>query len=315
MSESPKLDAILSELASGAIDTAEASRRIAALNQTGGGPEALPGAEDFEAIPEPTGSGGIRSVIVRATGRRVRIVGDETVPTVTISGPHTLRRHGDGLEITAAGRLGPSVKGFSPVHPPRSAEDLKRLGLGPVLEIGVNPRIRVSAQLSGGSLSSQDLPHWDRVRVSAGTTHLRGVAQLADGLFQAGSATINGPISLGSNAIRVESGSLAVELTGRADVALSAKNQLGTVRWPGQKGDRFDEYIVGHGLARLELSGVMGHIVVRDLVAFPGEADRPTTGDRLRVGGERLRDGARVVVGKIREAQAARGGAEGAGEE
>ena len=60
----------------------------------------------------------------------------------------------------------------------------------------------------------------------------------------------------------------------------------------------------------------MSRIVVRDLVAFPEEADRPTAGDRLRVGGERLRDGARLVVERVREVQAAHqdardGGAEG----
>ena len=129
-----------------------------------------------------------------------------------------------------------------------------------------------------------------------------GVATVNGGqvtAVKAGTATINGPISLGLNTLRVESGSLAVELTGQADVALSATSQLGVVRWPGEKGSRFDEYLVGRGLARMELSGVMSRIVVRDLVAFPEEADRPTAGDRLR-------GGARVVVTKVREVQAAR---------
>lgn len=310
MSDSPKLDAILSELAGGVIDTAEASRRIAALSQGGDEPAALPATEGLEPIPELTGSGGMRSVTITATGQRVRVIGDDAVTTVTISGPHTVRRTADGLAITATGRLGPSMKGFSPVHPPRTASDLKQLGLGPALEVRVNPHIQVNAQLSGGSLRSQDVPHWGRVRVSAGATRLRGVAQLNDGLFQAGSATVNGPVSLGLNTIRVESGSLIVELTERADVSLSATNQLGVVRWPGEKGGHFDEYVVGHGLARLELSGVMSRIAIRDLVAFPEEADRPTAG-------ERVRDGARVVVTKIRDAQAAHtdGGQDAAGAE
>lgn len=297
MSDSPKLDAILSELAGGVIDTAEASRRIAALSRSGDEPEALPAAEGLEPIPEPTGNGGVRSVTITATGQRVRVIADDAVTTVTISGPHTVRRTADGLAITATGRVGPSVKGFSPIHPPRTAGDLKQLGLGPALEVRVNPHIQVNAQLSGGSLRSRDVPHWGRVRVSVGATRLRGVAQLNDGLFQAGSATINGPVSLGLNVIRVESGSLNVELTERADVSLSARNQFGVVRWPGERGGHFDEYVVGHGLARLELSGVMSRIAIRDLVAFPEEADRPTAGDRLR-------DGARVVVTRIREAQA-----------
>ncbi|SYZ34204.1 Uncharacterised protein [Propionibacterium australiense] len=299
MSDSPKLDAILAELANGVIDTAEASRRIAALNQRSDEPAALTGAEGLDPIPELTGSGGIRSVTITATGQRVRVIGDEAVSTATVSGQHTMRRNADGLVITATGRLGPSIRGFSPINPPRTASDLKQLGLGPALEVRVNPHIQVNAQLSGGSLQSQDVPHWGRVRVSAGVTHLRGVAQLNDGLFQAGTATINGPISLGLNTLRVESGSLAVELTERADVGLSATSQLGVVRWPGEKGNRFDEYLVGRGLARMELSGVMSRIVVRDLVAFPEEADRPTAGDRLR-------GGARVVVTKVREVQAAR---------
>ena len=54
MSDSPELDAILSELARGAIDTAEASRRIAALERAEDEPEALPGAVSARPIPEPT---------------------------------------------------------------------------------------------------------------------------------------------------------------------------------------------------------------------------------------------------------------------
>lgn len=316
MSDSPELDAILSELARGAIDTAEASRRIAALERAEDEPEALPGAVSARPIPELTGSGGINAVTIRATGQRVRVIGDEAVDTVVVSGQHTLRRRADGLDILATGHLGPSVRGFSPVHPPRSADDLKQLGLGAALVVRVNPHIQVNTQLSGGSLVGRGVPHWGRVRVSAGLTRLSDVAQLNDGLFQAGSAVVSGPLSRGANVLRVESGGLVVELTAGADAALSARNQLGAVRWPGGRGDRFDEYVVGRGQARTELSGVMSRIVVRDPVAFPEEADRPTAGDRLRVGGERLRDGARLVVERVREVQAAHqdardGGAEG----
>lgn len=303
MNDSPRLDAILSELASGAIDTAEAARRIAALNEAAGEPQTQPEPEGLDPVPELTGNGGIRSITIHATGQRVRVIADETVPTALVRGPHTLRRHSDSLEIAGTGRPGPSIRGFSPIHPPRNADDLKQLGLGPALDVRVNPHIQVNAQLSGGSLTGQGVPHWGRVRVSAGSTRLHGVAQLNDGLFQAGSALVNGPICLGVNTLRVESGSLAVELTERADAALSAGSQLGLVRWPGTKGDHFDEYVVGRGLARVELSGVMSRIVVRDLVAFPEEADRPTTSDRLRAGGQRLRGGARVVVEKVRDAQ------------
>ena len=130
MSDSPELDAILSELARGAIDTAEASRRIAALERAEDEPEALPGAVSARPIPELTGSGGINAVTIRATGQRVRVIGDEAVDTVVVSGQHTLRRRADGLDILATGHLGPSVRGFSPIHPPGAPTTSSSSGSG-----------------------------------------------------------------------------------------------------------------------------------------------------------------------------------------
>ncbi|HSN44409.1 MAG TPA: hypothetical protein VLR88_10170, partial [Propionibacteriaceae bacterium] len=143
------LTPILTDLAAGRIDAAEASRRIDALKAAGSTPgtevprhsdpeeggrrqfspfaresfrtQSTPAdveAEPVEAepvaeaeAPRPT-SKGLDRVVIRSTGRRVRIVGDPSVATLSVEGPHVLRRTGTVLEVTSDGDLGPSIDGF-----------------------------------------------------------------------------------------------------------------------------------------------------------------------------------------------------------
>ncbi|WP_197510338.1 hypothetical protein [Tessaracoccus coleopterorum] len=48
-----------------------------------------------------------------AVGRRVRIEGDQSVATLTIDGPHVLRRVGTTMEVSSTGEIGPNF-GASP---------------------------------------------------------------------------------------------------------------------------------------------------------------------------------------------------------
>ena len=96
-----------------------------------------------EAPPEPSrrkvNTGGVERITVRAVGRRVRIIGETSVATLSADGPHVLRRNGAVLEVSSDGEVGSSVDGFSILRAPRSLDDFRSLGLGKELFLRVNP--------------------------------------------------------------------------------------------------------------------------------------------------------------------------------
>lgn len=258
MSE-PDLNAILADLAAGRIDAAEAARRIEAARGTRPAPD---------AEPEPSGPAGVKGtdrVTIRTVGRRVRIVGDRSVATASVDGPHVLRRQGSVLEITSDGELGPRLPGFSALRPPRSLDDLAGLGLGKGVTVTVNPAILVDAEVTAGSLTVEGVPFLGRVRVTAGGAGIKGVRQVADALVQAGSMTVEGPIRVGRSRLRVESGSLTLVLARGADVTVRGESQLGRISWPEDRGT-LDEVAFGAGTARLDLQVVMGGATVKEAV-------------------------------------------------
>ena len=224
-------------------------------------PHAAPDEE--QAPPKSTGSRGVERLVLRSVGRRVRLVGDPKVGTILVEGPHTLRREGVTLEVSTEGELGLNLDSFSVVRPPRSVEDLRILGFGKELVVRVNPAIPVDAEVTGSRLTTIDVPRLGKIRVSAGAADLQGVVEVADALVQAGGAVISGPISEGRSRVRVESGNLSVRLTRGANVTIRSKTQLGRISWPGEPYGELDEYVVGNGAAKLEISVVMGRAVVR----------------------------------------------------
>lgn len=210
------------------------------------------------------GSGGVRRVVIRATGRLVRVVGDPSVSTAEAQGPHILRRAGELLEVTSESDIGPSLRGFSVINPPKSAEDLRRLGFGQELVVRVNPTVEVDAEITGGGLTTVKVPRLGRIRVTAAAANLSDVVTVRDALVQAGGASVRGPISEGRSRVRVESGSLTVVLSPTANVCVTAHAHLGLVSWPNDQPRELDEYVVGNGAARLDLNVMMGHVSVRE---------------------------------------------------
>lgn len=153
----PDLSSILDDLAAGRIDTAEANRRISAL-KTDTGSESGSGPRQEEA---PKGKpGGLTRVAITAVGRRVRIEGDPSVSTLSVEGPHVLRRNGETMEVSSTGEFGPSFNGFSLIRPPRSLEDLRDIGLGKELLIKVNPKLVVDVEATTGGVRSTGSPGW-----------------------------------------------------------------------------------------------------------------------------------------------------------
>ena len=207
---------------------------------------------------------GVERISVRAVGRRVRILGETAVATLSADGPHVLRRNGPVLEVSSDGELGASLDGFSILRgAPRNLDDIRALGLGKELLLKVNPNIVVDVEVTAGSLHTERVPHLGKVRVTAGGAKLLDVTEINDALIQAGQATIKGAIKTGRNRIRAESGSLSITLADDSNVTVKGESQLGKVSWSGGHSGNVDEVVMGNGSARLDVEVVMGHAQVR----------------------------------------------------
>jgi hypothetical protein len=222
--------------------------------------------------PRRTGSGGVTKISVRAVGRRVRIIGETSVATISADGPHVLRRNGSVLEVSSDGEMGSSLDGFSILRAPRNLDEFRALGLGKELLIKVNPNILVDVEVTAGSLNTERVPHLGKVRVTAGGAKLLDVREINDALIQAGSATIKGAITTGRSRVRAESGSLSLHLADDSNVTITGDAQLGKVSWSGGHQGNVDEVVMGNGSAKLEVEVVMGHAQVRLGSAQPSEA-------------------------------------------
>jgi hypothetical protein len=207
---------------------------------------------------------GVEKLSVRAVGRRVRIVAEPSVATVSADGPHVLRRNGSVLEISSDGEFGASIDGFQLLKATRSLDDFRSLGLGKELLLRVNPALLVDAEVTAGSLNTEGVSRFGSVRVTAGGAKLLDVTEIADALVQAGQATVRGAFRSGRSRIRVESGSLTLQLSDDSDVTVVTDAQLGKVSWGGSHaGFSGDEVVLGQGSARLDVEVVMGHASVR----------------------------------------------------
>jgi hypothetical protein len=227
--------------------------------------EEVPAATPASAGPRGgKASNGVERISVRAVGRRVRIVGETSVATLSADGPHVLRRNGTTLEVSSDGEIGPSLDGFSILRGvPRSLEDIRALGLGKELLLRVNPALAVDVEVTAGQLSTERVPHLGKVRVTAGGAKLLDVTEVNDVLVQAGSATIKGTITQGRHRVRAESGSLSITLGDDSNVTIKSDAQLGRVSWAGGHSGAGDEVVMGNGNARLDVEVVMGHAQVR----------------------------------------------------
>jgi hypothetical protein len=194
----------------------------------------------------------------------VRVVGDPAVATVSVDGPHVLRRNGSVVEISSEADRGTRPSGIGLLRrPPRSLDDVRSLGLGKELVVRINPRLLLDCEVTGGSLHVSGVPRLGRVRISAGSAQVTDAAEVSDVLVQAGQMTMHGSITSGRSRIRVESGLLNLTLGRPSDVTVCGDAQLGKITWAGdQAGAAADEVVLGEGRARLDIEVVMGRAVV-----------------------------------------------------
>ena len=211
-----------------------------------------------------TSGNSVERISVRAIGRRVRIIGEPSVATVSADGPHVLRRNGSVLEISSDGELGASIDGYQILRgAPRSLEDFRALGLGKELLLKVNPAILVDVEVTAGSLHTERMPRLGNVRITAGGATLLDVTQIADALVQAGQATIKGTITQGRSRVRAESGTVSIQLSDDSDVTVTSEAQLGKVTWGGRHTGSGDEVVMGEGRGTLAVEVLMGHVTVK----------------------------------------------------
>ncbi|MSS46733.1 hypothetical protein FYJ43_12065 [Cutibacterium sp. WCA-380-WT-3A] len=223
------------------------------------GPRRASGGDDPEKNVDAATD--VDAIRINCSGRRIRLVGDRSLSGVQIEGKHTRRRIGRIIEVGIDGHLAPDFGVLKRFRLPTDMDGVKDLGLGREVTVRVHPDLPVDIELSGGSLRASGIEKFGRVRVTAGVTEIDGVHQIEDGLFQAGNASITGCIDTGRSQIRVESGNLSIRLAGASNVSVRGKAQTGMISWP--EGGEVDEYVVGNGSARLDLSCLVGRIAVR----------------------------------------------------
>lgn len=210
----------------------------------------------------------ITRVQVRATSRRVVIVGDPSVATVAVNGQHTVRRDGAVLHVTGESELVPSDGAFVLLAGGRWRDFASRLqNPGQLLDlhVRVNPELAVGAEVIAGSLQVDHVPALDHVRVTAGSLRVRGLESPVDLLVQAGSAQVETRQLAGHSRMRCESGSLQLTLLEGSDVRVRSDVQLGRFRSvPERTGrDRDRDIVLGTGAAEIDAEVVMGDVTVR----------------------------------------------------
>lgn len=270
--DNPKTRQILEDVAAGQLDPAEAARLLEEMDDTAGpapGDVLTKQPESSEQAAKPPMVPEIDRVLVRATSRRVRIVGDPTVATVAIDGAHTVRRDVSTLVVTGEAEMVPADDAFILLAGGRwreVADQLQHsLGRDLDLRVRVRPDLPVGVEVIAGSLHVENARALDHVRVTAGSVRVTGAEEPLDVLVQAGSSQIETRQVHGHSRLRCESGSMVVTLQDGSDVRVRSDVQLGRfVVQPEPRGrNRNRDLVVGTGAAEIDVEVVMGSVTVK----------------------------------------------------
>ncbi len=254
---------ILEDVAAGRLDPAEAAAQLDELDTAEPRGDQSGAGTGGEAPPPslPT----IERVEVRATSRRVRLLGDPTVREFAVDGPHQVRREGSTLHITGDTSPLPTDDTFVLLSGGRLREAAGRLqrGIGQNIEltVRVRPDLAVGAEVIAGSLHVEGLRNLDHVRATAASLRVKDAEAPMDVLVQAGSAQVATRQTRGRSRIRCESGSLTLKLLAGTDARIRHDVQLGKfATQPEQRTDR--DIVVGTGAAEIDVEVVMGAVTV-----------------------------------------------------
>lgn len=263
---------ILEKVAAGELDPAEAARL---LDEQMDAKIVEPEEPAEPQVGDPLEGTTLPSVaeigrlLIRATSRRVRVLGDSSVATVAIEGPHTVRRDGSTLVVTGETELVPTDNAFMLLAGGRWREVADRFQhsfpQNLELTVRVRPDLAVGVEVIAGSLQVEGARALDHVRVTAGSLRVSGAHSPMDVLVQAGSAQVNTVQTYGQSRLRCESGSLVLTLEEGSDARVRSDVQLGRISVePEQRSrNRHRDIVVGLGGAEIDVEVVMGSMTLR----------------------------------------------------
>lgn len=261
---------ILEDVAAGRLDPAAAARLLDDAGEQAGtaetpGDDGGGGAATGEAPPPPSVPA-VDRVRIRASSRRVRLVGDPTVATFAVDGPHHVRRDGSAIVVSSEIEQLPGDETFILLTGGRLQEMTERLHRGLVqsmgLQVRVHPDLAAEAEVIAGALHAEGLPLLDHVRVTGGSLRVTDVEAPIDLLVQAGSARLETRQTRGRSRLRCESGSLHVTLQAGTDARVRDDVQLGRFTVRPERGRKGHEFVVGTGAAEIDIEVVMGTVTM-----------------------------------------------------
>jgi hypothetical protein len=259
-----ELRALLAQVQAGEVTPEEAAASL-------GSP---PDAEPTDEVP-PTGRddgatdfSGVRLVRIRATANRTKVIGDRSVRTVKVTGPHRLVVEGDRLTIeneigdepfgkgswvtSGGGRRGTRHVRISGVRSGREA--LQGFRGHETLEIRINPTMPLDFDCDAGMIEVLGVNAPLTGRVNAGNC----VIEDFDGPFElsvnAGKLRAQGRLDGGTSSIDVN--------VGKADVILDEGSNVRITRTATLGSAESDQDVFGTGSGTLRVSCSLGAVRV-----------------------------------------------------
>lgn len=201
-------------------------------------------------------------IVLKITGRRVRVIGDEQVRTVKVSGAGVISQEADKIEVLIEGDLGPRLEQLSPTklfaRGVFKGINLKETAMGKEVVVRVNPKLAVAVEATMASVSIDKLTHLAALRISGGKAAIGQVDRLDEALVQTGNLSIKSAPAGEKSRIRVESGTLFLSLDQESNVKVSAKTKLGKILWPKNAAPNIDQYVLGAGATQINIEVLLG---------------------------------------------------------
>lgn len=258
------LRALLNDVAQGRIAPAQAAQLIDDL------PADAPPAPAASRSPDAKAgdTDPVELVRITASARPVRLVGDHTVASVTVDGPHSVRREGNTLRVDAAPVGGATARGGGYQYERKTGFSrwLSQSTLvGVPLTVRVNPDLAADVEVMAGSLQVVGMHGPVAFSVTAGTLQAHDCTGPFNGSVRAGSARLEVRPTAGQSSVRVESGSVDLRLQPGSDVRVTGRADLGEIKVKTAdgmtrviNGESLPAVVLGAGTATFDLQVVMG---------------------------------------------------------
>jgi len=238
MTETTSLRDLLTKVAAGELDPADAARLL----------DDDPDAPTVDRRDDVTSEVPPSAVAIHAGGVKLTVVADPTVATAVADGPHALRREGSVLVLDA-----PSEDGYRTTPPPRFLGWVPTAwtgGRGQKVIVRVNPSLPLTIEATACSVDVAGMRTSLTLGGSASSISVRDHVGALHGSLTMGSlqavATVTGPSDL-----VCELGSVDLQLAAGSDVTVTATCDLGEVTLPGaarrESASARQTYVVGLG--------------------------------------------------------------------